>query len=106
MTPASSCSSRIPLRSPSYFRASNRAAEGRAVGLEVPIDVNLVPAKPGASSWPRIRTDTGPRASARAELAPDQQSGHRAEIEARVSQVEQVAEGRYLIPGAYLAPTS
>jgi translocation and assembly module TamA len=73
-----------------------------AVGVEVPILVNLLPSKP----W-RFRfgigygTDTGPRGTLDAQFRRINRSGHRAELNVIGSSLEQSATGKYIIPGAY-----
>lgn len=74
----------------------------QAVGVEVPIDVNLEPAKP--QRWTAglgYGTDTGPRGSLGLELRHLNDLGHRFTSEGKVSLVEKSARADYLIPGAY-----
>ncbi|HYL04693.1 MAG TPA: autotransporter assembly complex family protein, partial [Thermoanaerobaculia bacterium] len=73
-----------------------------AVGVEVPIDVNLVPARPQKwSAGLGYGTDTGPRASLGLELRHLNELGHRFTSEGKVSLVEKSFRADYLIPGAY-----
>ena len=69
--------------------------------LEVPIDVNLTPAKPQRwTSGIGYGTDTGPRGSLGLELRHINDLGQRFTSEATVSQVDKSARADYLIPGA------
>ncbi|MBV8200707.1 MAG: BamA/TamA family outer membrane protein, partial [Acidobacteria bacterium] len=73
-----------------------------AEGVEVPIDVNLLPAKP--QKWTAglgYGTDTGPRASLGLELRHLNELGHRFTSEGKVSLVEKSFRADYLVPGAY-----
>lgn len=71
-------------------------------GLEVPIDVDLVPSKTMRfSGGLGYGTDTGARASGAWELRRLNRRGHRAEAEVRGSQIEQALKMSYFIPGPY-----
>jgi len=73
-----------------------------AIGVEVPIDVNLLPAKPQKwSAGLGYGTDTGPRATLGLELRHLNDLGHRFTTEGKVSLVEKSFRADYLIPGAY-----
>jgi translocation and assembly module TamA len=73
-----------------------------AVGVEVPIDVNLVPAKPQKwSAGLGYGTDTGPRGSLGLELRHLNALGHRFTSEGKVSLVEKSVRMDYLVPGTY-----
>lgn len=88
--------------SPYWSRVEVLTRREEAVGLEVPIDVNLVPAKPQRfSGGLGYGTDTGPRATGMLELRRINRQGHRGEVETRVSEIEQSARASYLIPGPY-----
>ncbi len=74
----------------------------QAQGLEVPIEVHLVPAKPlRFSGGVGYGTDTGPRVKAAWDFRRINSLGHRAHVEANVSQIEQSLLTSYQIPGAY-----
>jgi len=73
-----------------------------AEGVEVPIDVNLLPAKP--QKWTAglgYGTDTGPRGTLGLELRHLNALGHRFTSEGKLSLVEKSFRTDYLIPGAY-----
>jgi translocation and assembly module TamA len=73
-----------------------------AVGVEVPIDVNLEPARPQKwSAGLGYGTDTGPRASLGFELRHVNELGHRFTSEGKVSLIEKSIRTDYLIPGFY-----
>jgi translocation and assembly module TamA len=73
-----------------------------AIGVEVPTDVNLLPARPQKwSAGLGYGTDTGPRASLGLELRHLNELGHRFTSEGKVSLVEKSFRADYLIPGAY-----
>jgi translocation and assembly module TamA len=74
----------------------------QAAGLEVPIDVNLMPARP--EKWTAgigYGTDTGPRASLGLELRHINDLGQRFTSEGTVSQVDKEVRADYLIPGTF-----
>jgi translocation and assembly module TamA len=70
-----------------------------AEGIEVPIDVELVPRKPQAfEAGAGYGTDTGPRGRFSAQLRRINRQGHNAEAELIVAPVEQSISTEYLIP--------
>jgi translocation and assembly module TamA len=87
----------------SYFqRVEVVPRRDQAAGLEVPIDVNLVPARP--QRWTAgigYGTDTGPRANLGLELRHINDLGQRFTSEAKVSDVEKSIRADYLVPGTY-----
>ena len=88
--------------SPYWSRVEVVYQSEKAEGLEVPIDVNLVPAKTMRfSGGAGYGTDTGPRVKGTWDLRRINRRGHRAHIEASVSQIEQSFLSSYLIPGPY-----
>jgi translocation and assembly module TamA len=88
--------------SPYWSRVEVVTRKDKADGLEVPIVVNLVPAKPVRfSGGLGYGTDTGPRVKGAFDLRRINRLGHRAHVEASVSQIEQSFLSSYLIPGAY-----
>jgi translocation and assembly module TamA len=71
-------------------------------GIELPVDVNLTPAK--RQRWTAglgYGTDTGPRGSAGLEIRYLNRRGHRADAEVRLSEIEKSGKTDYIIPGAY-----
>jgi translocation and assembly module TamA len=88
--------------SPYWGRVEVITRQDEAKDLEVPIDVNLTPAKPlRFSGGVGYGTDTGPRARGIVELRRLNDLGHRAEIDAIFSGIERGVKTSYLIPGAY-----
>ncbi len=88
--------------SPYWSRVEVVTRQEEAQGLEVPIDVDLVPAKTMRfSGGIGYGTDTGPRVSGAWELRRLNRRGHRAETSIKASQIEQSFESSYQIPGAY-----
>lgn len=88
--------------SPYWSRVEVVTRQEQAQGLEVPIDVDLVPAKTMRfSGGLGYGTDTGPRVTGAWELRRLNRRGHRAEAEIRASQIEQSLETSYFIPGPY-----
>jgi translocation and assembly module TamA len=88
--------------SPYWSRVEVVTRQDQRRGLEVPIDVDLVPSKTMRfSGGIGYGTDTGARASAAWELRRLNRRGHRAEAEVKGSQIERSARMSYLIPGAY-----
>ncbi len=88
--------------SPYWSRVEVVTRKEDAEGLEVPIDVNLVPSKPVRfSGGVGYGTDTGPRVKGAFDFRRINQRGHRAHVEASVSQIEQSFLSSYLIPGAF-----
>jgi translocation and assembly module TamA len=87
---------------PYYSRVEVVPRREEAVGLEVPIDVSLVPAPPQKYQFGAgYGTDTGPRGSIHAEYRRINREGHRAEADIKASGIEKSVATRYLIPGAY-----
>ena len=88
--------------SPYWSRVEVVTRQEQAQGLEVPIDVDLVPSKTmrftGGLGY---GTDSGPRGTAAWELRRINRRGHRGEAELRGSQIEQRLQLSYLIPGPY-----
>jgi translocation and assembly module TamA len=88
--------------SPYWSRVEVVTRQEQAQGLEVPIDVDLVPAKTmrftGGLGY---GTDSGPRARGAWELRRLNRRGHRAEAEIQASQILQSLETSYFIPGPY-----
>lgn len=73
-----------------------------AQGLEVPIVVDLVPAKTMRfSGGLGYGTDTGPRARGAWELRRINRRGHRGETEIQASEIAQSFKTSYFIPGPY-----
>lgn len=88
--------------SPYWSRVEVVTRQDQAQGLEVPIDVDLVPSKTMRfSGGLGYGTDTGPRASGAWELRRLNRRGHRGEAAIKGSQIEQSLQLSYLIPGAY-----
>jgi translocation and assembly module TamA len=88
--------------SPYWSRVEVVTRQDQAERLEVPIDVNLVPAKTMRfSGGIGYGTDTGPRVKGAWDLRRINRRGHRAHIESNISQIEQNLLSSYLIPGPY-----
>lgn len=88
--------------SPYWGRVEVVPRQDQAQGLEVPIEVNLVPSKPMRfAGGVGYGTDTGPRATGAWELRRLNRRGHRALTEITVSGIERSFKGSYFIPGAY-----
>ncbi len=88
--------------SPYWSRVEVVTRQEEAEGLEVPIQVNLVPAKTMRfSGGAGYGTDTGPRVSGAWELRRINRRGHRGEVAIKVSEIEQSLEASYQIPGAF-----
>jgi translocation and assembly module TamA len=88
--------------SPYWGRVEVVTRQDEAQGLEVPIDVNLVPSKPMRfSGGLGYGTDTGPRARGVWELRRLNRRGHRAEVDITASAIERGFKTSYFIPGAY-----
>ncbi len=88
--------------SPYFQRVEVVPREDEARDLEVPVDVDLVPA--ARQKWDLgvgYGTDTGPRGKLGLELRRINRHGHRGEGELTLSQIEQSFDARYLVPGAY-----
>ncbi|MFL6197360.1 MAG: autotransporter assembly complex protein TamA [Thermoanaerobaculia bacterium] len=88
--------------SPYWSRVEVVTRQDQARGLEVPIEVNLVPAKTMRfSGGLGYGTDTGPRVTGAWELRRINRRGHRGEAAVRASQIEQGLSLSYMIPGPY-----
>jgi translocation and assembly module TamA len=88
--------------SPYWSRVEVVTRQDQAENLEVPIDVNLVPAKTlRFSGGVGYGTDTGPRVKGTFDFRRLNQRGHRAQISASLSQIEQSFLSSYIIPGAF-----
>lgn len=88
--------------SPYWSRVEVVTRQEQAQNLEVPIDVDLVPAKSMRfSGGLGYGTDTGPRARGAWELRRLNRRGHRGETEIQASQIEQSFRASYFIPGPY-----
>jgi translocation and assembly module TamA len=88
--------------SPYWSRVEVVTRQDQARGLEVPIEVNLVPAKTMRfSGGLGYGTDTGPRVTGAWELRRINRRGHRGEAAVRASQIEQGLSLSYFIPGPY-----
>ncbi len=88
--------------SPYWARVEVVTRKDQAEGLEVPVQVNLVPAKPlRFSGGVGYGTDTGPRVKGAWDFRRINRRGHRAHVETNVSQIEQNLLASYQIPGAY-----
>lgn len=88
--------------SPYFSRVEVVPRRDLAQGVEVPIEVDLEPAK--RQKWTAglgYGTDTGPRGTAGLEVRRINSRGHRADVEARLSQIEKSGKADYLILGAY-----
>ena len=88
--------------SPYFQRVEVLTRRELAQGDEVPIEVNLAPAKPQRwSAGAGYGTDTGPRGTVALELRRINRQGHRGNVEVRGSQIEKSLQAQYQIPGAY-----
>jgi translocation and assembly module TamA len=88
--------------SPYWSRVEVVTRKDKAENLEVPIDVNLVPAKTFRfSGGPGYGTDTGPRVKGTFDFRRLNELGHRAQVVVSVSQIEQSVLTSYIIPGAF-----
>ncbi len=88
--------------SPYWSRVEVVTRQDRAENLEVPIDVNLVPAKTlRFSGGVGYGTDTGPRVKGTFDFRRLNSLGHRAQVQASVSQIEQSFLTSYIVPGAF-----
>jgi translocation and assembly module TamA len=88
--------------SPYFQRVEVLPREDQAQGLEVPIEADLVPSKP--QRWHfgiGYGTDTGPRATAAFELRHINREGHRAQAEAKISEIDKSFTAGYQIPGPF-----
>ncbi|MEO8431097.1 MAG: autotransporter assembly complex family protein [Acidobacteriota bacterium] len=86
-----------------YFRRVEVVPQlEEATGLEVPIEVNLVAARPRRHEFGiGYGTETGPRASIVTLFRRLNRAGHRADATIHVSGIEKSVAARYLIPGPY-----
>ena len=88
--------------SPYWSRVEVVTRQDQREGLNVPIEVDLVPAKTlRFSGGAGYGTDTGPRVRGDWELRRLNRRGHRGEAKVTASQIEQGLELSYLIPGPY-----
>jgi translocation and assembly module TamA len=88
--------------SPYFQRVEVLTRRDLAQGVEVPIEVNLTPAKPQRwSAGAGYGTDTGPRGTIALDLRRINRQGHRGNVEVRGSQIEKSLQAQYQIPGAY-----
>jgi translocation and assembly module TamA len=88
--------------SPYFQRVEVLTRRDLAQGVEVPIEVNLTPAKPQRwSAGAGYGTDTGPRGTVALDLRRINRQGHRGNVEVRGSQIEKSLQAQYQIPGAY-----
>ena len=85
--------------SPYFSRVEVVPRRDSALGLEVPIDVNLVPRRPQRYEvGVGYGTNTGPRGNLQVEFRRLNRSGHRALGELSASIVEKRVSGRYVMP--------
>ncbi len=91
------------IASAAYFqRVEVVPARDEARDLRVPIDVNLVPARPlHLELGGGYGTDTGPRGTVRLLLRRVNRHGDHADLNVTASGIEQSGVLRYLIPGPY-----
>ncbi|HEX6865246.1 MAG TPA: autotransporter assembly complex family protein [Thermoanaerobaculia bacterium] len=88
--------------SPYWARVEVVTRQDQAQNLEVPIEVNLVPAKPQLwTAGVGYGTDTGARGTLGLELRRINRSGHRGQIQIVGAETEQSFQASYLIPGPY-----
>jgi translocation and assembly module TamA len=88
--------------SPYWSRVEVVTRQEEAQGLQVPIEVNLTPAKTMRfSGGVGYGTDTGPRVRGAWDLRRLNRHGHRGEAEVIVSGIERSVKLSYLIPRAY-----
>ena len=88
--------------SPYFQRVEVLTEKENAQGLEVPIVVELTPAKRQRyTAGVGYGSDTGARGSAGLEVRRLNDLGHRADIEAKVSEIERNFQASYIIPGSY-----
>ena len=88
--------------SPYFDRVEVVPQQEQAQGLEVPIEVNLTPAK--RQRWTvgvGYGTDTGPRGTLGLDLRRINRHGHRGRNEVRISDIERSLQSTYEIPGPY-----
>ncbi len=88
--------------SPYFSRVEARPHPDEADSLRVPIEVELEPRKTQRFDVGLgYGTDTGVRANFDAELRRLNRRGHRAEANLRISQIEQSASARYIMPSLH-----
>lgn len=88
--------------SPYWARVEVVTLEEEAQGLEVPIAVNLVPAKPQLfTAGAGYGTDSGARGTLGWELRRINRRGHRGRVQVVGAETEQSFQASYMIPGAY-----
>ena len=88
--------------SPYFSRVEVRPDREHANGRQLPIVVDLVPAKPGKYTFGAgYGTDNGPHVKTVVELRRLNRRGHRAEVEGTLSGIEQSGALRYQIPWPY-----
>ncbi len=86
-------------KSPYFSRVEVRPDRSAAVGNELPIVVDLVPAKPEKYTLGvGYGTDGGPRTNGIAELRRINRRGHRAEADGTLSAIEQSVAAQYAVP--------
>lgn len=90
----------LALTDSNYFSEVEIKAEREsAVGTEIPIIVKTEAAKPRRyTAGLGFGTDTGPRATAGAELRRINRRGHKVRFDLRSSFIEQSLSGQYLVP--------
>jgi translocation and assembly module TamA len=88
--------------SPYWARVEVLTLQEEAQNLEVPIAVNLVPAKPQLfTAGVGYGTDSGARGTLGLELRRINRRGHRGQIQIVGAETEQSFQASYLIPGPY-----
>ncbi|HKV06614.1 MAG TPA: autotransporter assembly complex family protein [Thermoanaerobaculia bacterium] len=88
--------------SPYWARVEVVTRQDLAQNLEVPIEVNLVPAKPQLwTAGVGYGTDTGARGTLGLELRRINRRGHRGQIQVVGAETEQSFQASYQIPGPY-----
>ncbi|HSK75984.1 MAG TPA: POTRA domain-containing protein, partial [Thermoanaerobaculia bacterium] len=88
--------------SPYWARVEVVTLEDEVQGLEVPIAVNLVAAKPRLfTAGVGYGTDSGARGTLGLELRRINRRGHRGEVQLVGAETEQSFQASYLIPGPY-----
>lgn len=88
--------------SPYWARVEVVTLQEQAQNLEVPIEVNLVPAKPQLfTAGVGYGTDSGARGTVGWELRRINRRGHRGEVQLVGAETEQSFQASYLIPGPY-----
>lgn len=88
--------------SPYWARVEVVTLQEEAQNLEVPIEVNLVPAKPQLfTAGVGYGTDSGARGTLGLELRRINRRGHRGEVQIVGAETEQSFQASYLIPGPY-----